>query len=116
MKKLFLVVSIFALCLACRKNRTCNCTVVVDGTSTVRTQTAGIPFILPETDSTIIQPLYTVNEKKTNFNKVTKRDMRRVCQEKSEEGLNNSTTNVVPSIYTITTTNSGKKTTTCKIE
>ena len=116
MKKTCFFLFLIVIGASCRKNRTCNCTVVTDGTSTIRTQLAGIPILLPGTDTTVVQPLYTVNTKKTDYKKVNKHDMRRVCLEKSEETINSTSSNVVPGIYTITTTNEGKKTFTCKIE
>ncbi len=100
---------------SCKKDRTCDCKIVTDGTNTSRTQTAGIPVLLPGTDTTISQPIYTINNKKTEYKKVSKHDMRRVCFPISEESTNNSSTNVVPGIYTITIVNEGKKTYTCKI-
>ncbi|MCC6369403.1 MAG: hypothetical protein IT236_00215 [Bacteroidia bacterium] len=116
MKKYFLFPALALAIISCKKDRVCNCTITVQGTTISRTQTLGLPPLLNGTDTTITQPLFTINSEKKTYNKVREKDMRKTCFSTSSESINQSSNNVVPGIYTITTTQTGTKTYDCKIE
>ena len=101
---------------ACKKDRTCNCTIITNGVTTTHTQTAGFEPIISASDTTTSTPLYEVNTLKRTYHKVTNGDMRSNCLSKSEESVNQTSTSNTAGIFSVTTTQSGIKTTTCKIE
>jgi hypothetical protein len=126
MKTIFFNLSIFCLCLiSCKKERSCNCTVLTQGTTTTHNQAAGISISIPIVGSiTLTQPSdttmmnsYTDNgTKKMNYEKVSKKTMKKTCPSSYEETFNDNSSLITPGSSTVTTTNSGKRSYTCKIE
>lgn len=117
MKKLFFTaLSLCFVFVSCKKDRTCSCTITNIGTNTVHTVTPGLPPLLPATDTTIVTPTNSINTQKTKYTKVSKKTMRNNCYEKLDESYSESTTNGVPGLFTITTTQAGVRTYACKIE
>ena len=117
MKKLLTIT--FVTCLifiSCKKDRVCNCTVTTVGTNNVHTVTPGFPPLLPTTDTTISSPIYSVNTIKTTYTKVSKKAMRSNCYSKSDETFNESSSNSVPGLFEITTTQMGTRSYSCKVE
>ena len=102
--------------VGCRKDRTCVCSITSTGFTTTRTQTPGIPPLLAESDTTIVSPLNSLSTSNTKYNKVSKHDMRSNCRESSSETFHESSVNQVPGIFTITTSQSGIKSYSCKID
>lgn len=110
---------IIAICfsvMACKKDRVCNCTVTTNGTTTTHTQTTGFAPVFDGIDTTTSQPLNSSNTTKTTYGKVSKKAMHSNCFATSQESLNESSANTAPGIFTITTTQTGTKKYTCKIE
>jgi hypothetical protein len=122
MKNYFIAIAALGImAMSCKKDRTCSCTVTTDGTTTTHTQTAGLaiaglPAILPATDTTTSQPLHSVNTLNTTYPKVSKSSIRANCFSKSEESIDQTSTNTSPGIFTITTTDTGAKTYACTID
>lgn len=104
------------LLLGCKKDRTCICTITSTGSTNTRTQTPGIPPLLAESDTTILSPINSVTGSNTKYNKLSKRDMRNNCPASASETFNESSVNQVPGIFTITTTQSGIRSYSCKID
>jgi len=122
---------LFAFCItglgfiSCRKDRTCNCLVTTEGTSTTHSQSAGntinippIPpiVITPASDTIYSNPYVNNDTEITNYHKVSKNTMYKNCPTGSEKNFTENSTNIIPGTSTVTTTNSGKKTYSCKIE
>ncbi len=111
--------------MSCKKDRTCNCTVITEGFKVTHSKTAGnvinIPplppiEITPATDTTFTSPYSYSTTRKTNYNNVSKNTMNKNCATGFEEGFNDNSTNVTPGTSTVTITDSGKKKYTCKVE
>lgn len=96
--------------ISCNKDRVCTCTVVTTGTTSTRT----ISDLLG-TDTTVVIPLNTSNQNATTFSKVSKRKAKYNCFDKSE-AINETTSNGVPGLVTITITNSGTRSYSCELE
>lgn len=122
---LFILISICLSIVSCKKDRTCSCTVVSQGTTTTRSQTAGTSITIPllgsfsivaAKDTTVISPYLNTNNKKTDFDKISKRKAKRNCIESYEESYDESSRVVAVGTSTLTITDNIKKTYTCKIE
>ncbi len=105
-----IVLIIALLSFSCNKDRVCNCTVVTTGTTSTRTISD-----LIGTDTTVVIPLNTSNQNVTTFNKVSKRKAKFNCFDKSES-INETTSNGVPGLITISITNSGTRNYSCELE
>ncbi|MCU0361459.1 MAG: hypothetical protein MUF75_12230 [Bacteroidia bacterium] len=111
MKNIILIASFFVLALmSCNKDRVCTCTVVTTGTTNTRTVSD-----LLGTDTTVTIPLNTTNQNSTTFNDVSKRKAKYNCFDKSES-INETTSNGVPGLVTITITNTGTRNYSCELE
>jgi hypothetical protein len=111
MKNTSLIACFFVLLLmSCKKDRVCKCTVVTSGTTSTRTISD-----LIGTDTTVVIPLNTSNENSTTFNSVSKRKANYNCFDKSE-AINETTSNGVPGLVTISITNKGTRTYSCDLE
>jgi len=111
---------------SCKKERTCNCTISESGNRTTHSKTAGtsisiIPGIppielSPAKDTTFVSPYMYNNTAVAKYDKVSKGAMRKNCAANYEESVNEQEVNIVPGSSTITITQSGIKTYSCKIE
>jgi hypothetical protein len=104
------------IAFACAKDHSCYCKITQSGYKTTHTQTAGIPIIFPGTDTTTTEPYLDFTTSRTNYKRTGKRAMKKLCFESSEETIEDRTTNTAPGLYTITTTNSGRRKLECTIE
>lgn len=118
--------------ISCKKERACNCEVTKTGTSTTRCQTAGITFSLnlglplpvpippivvsPAKDTTIVTSFSYKNPQKLNYENVSKRTLKKICQSAFEEEYSDQSSSVIPGTSTVTTTEAGKKAYSCEIE
>lgn len=109
------LVAVVLILPACRKDRTCTCSTTSTGSNVTHTQTPGIPPLIPASDTTITSPINTLTNSSQNYHKVSRQAVRASCPETSSETFNESSLNTVPGIFTITTTQSGIRTTSCKI-
>lgn len=109
---------------ACRKDRTCNCTVTEEGTTTTRNQTPGTSIaisplppieIVKAMDTTIVTPFNNSSEKSIVYRDVKARTAKYNCVSYQENIAENSV-QTIPGTATITTTESGTKTYSCKLE
>jgi hypothetical protein len=109
---------------ACRKDRTCNCTVTKEGTTTTRNQTAGTSItisplppieIVTPMDTTIVTPFNNSSEQTTVFKDVKARTAKYNCVS-FEETISENSVQTIPGTATITTSQAGKKTYSCKLE
>ena len=123
--KFYLGVLIVFSLSACKKDRTCSCSIVTTGTTTTHSQTAGntvdispLPpiVIVAPTDTTFSTPFTYISSSKYNYDKVSKKTMRKNCASSSEENLMDGSTLVSPGTSTVTTTRKEKKVYTCTIE
>ena len=103
------IIFVFFL-FSCNKDRVCKCTVVTTGTTSTRTISD-----LIGTDTTVVIPLNTSNQNATTFNKVSKRKAKYNCFDKSE-AINETTSNGVPGLVTISITNTGTRNYSCELE
>jgi hypothetical protein len=111
MKNTILITCLFVLVLmSCNKDRVCTCTVVTSGTTSTRTISD-----LIGTDTTVVIPLNTSNQNSTTFSKVSKRKAKYNCFDKSEN-INETTSNGVPGLVTISITNTGTRSYSCELE
>ncbi len=112
--------------MACRKSRTCNCSITRSGVVTTTSQSEGIslPTIpgFPElpglgggSDTTTEAYSITTTEV-TNYDKVSKRDMNASCPARSEEMIYDKQSTMAAGLYTSTVVDSGKKVRECTIE
>jgi hypothetical protein len=126
-------ISAFAIVfVSCKKERTCSCTVATTGTVTMQSKSAGITFTLnlglpipipippivitSAKDTSFVTPYSYSNTLKTKYDKVSKGAIKKNCPSTMEETFTDGSTNIVPGSYTVTSTEEGKKTYTCKIE
>jgi|GEM_PF-1787418 len=131
MKFYLVVLSILCLSiLSCKKERTCTCQIIDSGTTTTRSQSAGVAFSLnigiplpipPITiteakDTTIVTSYAYGNSRKTTYDKASKKTITKACPTKSEESYTDGSTTIIPGTSTVTVSENGKKTYTCKIE
>lgn len=123
MKKCFLVVLLAVCFAACKKTRTCNCTVTRAGLITTTNESAGlsIPGIpglptVPGTSTTTDEDYFITTSEVSVFDKVSKNDMHSACPKKTEELIYDRQVMSAANLFTTTTVDSGKKTTECKIE
>jgi hypothetical protein len=110
---------------ACRKDRTCNCNVLTEGTTTTRNQTAGsyitidplppIQVVAP-IDTTIETPLNSSVEEKTIYHDTKVRTAKINCVPNYEVSISENDVQTIPGTATITTTQTGKKIYNCEIE
>lgn len=129
MKSYPIFISLLALLfIACKKERTCSCTVTTSGTITTHSQSAGITFsvnigipippieITTARDTTYTQSYGYVNTSKENYEKISKRAMKRNCPRTYEESFQDGGITIIPGTSTVTTSESGKREYACKIE
>lgn len=126
MKFYVFALSIFCLTVvSCKKDRTCNCTVITSGVKTTHNQTAGntinIPplppvVIVPATDTTYSNSYSTSSRQITSYNKVSKKSMNTSCAASFEETTGDVSLILTPGTSTVTTTDAGLRKYTCKIE
>ena len=111
--------------ISCKKDRDCTCTVYTTGVKTIHNQTAGTSFSFPPLppivliaakDTTSSEPYAYYTNKKENYHKVSKNSMKKNCPATEEENTYDSYTINSPGTSTVTVTDSGKRTYTCKIE
>lgn len=117
--------ALFILLSSCRKDRTCNCTVTKEGTVTTRNQTPGTSItisplppieVVAPTDTTVVSPMNASYEEKTVYKDVKPRTAKYNCVSNYEVSISESSVQTLPGTATITTTQSGKKIYSCKIE
>lgn len=110
---------------SCRKDRTCNCTVTKEGTVTTRNQTPGISInisplppveVVAPSDTTIVSPLNGTYEEKTVYQDIKLKTAKSNCVSNYEVSVSENSVQILPGTATITTTQSGKKIYSCKIE
>ncbi|PBQ32544.1 hypothetical protein CNR22_12435 [Sphingobacteriaceae bacterium] len=126
MKYYFRIATLLCLSLsACKKDRTCSCSITSTGSTITHSQTAGnvinIPplppvVIVAATDTTFTTPFVYYSTTKSNYDKVSKKSMRANCASSSEEDLKDGSTLITPGTSTVTTTRSGKRVYDCSIE
>lgn len=110
MKYFLPIVALSLLLVACKKDRTCKCTITTSGTTSTRatSEAAGI-------DTTIITPLYTTNQVETKLKEVSKKNAKFNCNDK-EENINESIPNGVPGLFSVTITNTGTRKYSCELK
>lgn len=117
--------ALIVLLSSCRKDRTCNCTVTKEGTVTTRNQTPGISIsisplppveVLAPSDTTIVSPLNGTYEEKTVYQDIKLKTAKSNCVSNYEVSVSENSVQILPGTATITTTQSGKKIYSCKIE
>ena len=122
---LFILTGISLSFASCKKERTCSCTVVSQGTTTTRSQTAGTSITIPllgsfsivaAKDTTVISPYLNTNNKKTDYDKISKRKAKKNCLASYEENYDENSRIVAVGTSTLTITDNIKKSYTCKIE
>lgn len=110
---------------SCRKDRTCSCSITTTGSTITHSQTAGnvinispLPpvVIVPATDTTFTTPFVYYSTTKSNYDKVSKKSMRRNCASSSEEEWRDGSTLITPGTSTVTTTRTEKRVYSCSIE
>jgi hypothetical protein len=116
MKPFIVLLVTIVFLTACKKKRTCNCSIRKTGVTVTRTQSPGFPPLLPGSDTTTTSPYSFYDTSKTEYEKVSEKKVRSSCPSHSEETTNNSNVSAVPGIYTITTSESGKVTRECTID
>lgn len=103
------------LFISCKKDRTCECTVITNSTTTTHTQTNGFPPFLPKTDTTTVTQNNTAVIEKTKLPKISKRKAKFNCID-SENDLTNNAPSSVPGTYTISSSTTGKRTSNCELK
>jgi hypothetical protein len=101
---------------SCRKDRVCSCVIKETGSVATHSQTQGFPPFLPGSDTTVYSPYDDTRTSKARYAKTNKKQMRGNCFESFEENIKTSEINSSPGIFTITTTNTGKRNISCDIE
>lgn len=110
MKHLLLIPAICLSLLACKKTRTCDCKIVTSGTTTTLAQAEAFGV-----DSSIVTPLSTIEQRQTDLRKVTKKQAKYNCLDKSES-INETTNNGVPGLLSISVTNKGTRNYDCELK
>src|SRR4051812_19863124 len=110
---------------SCKKERTCSCTVIENGTRTVVQEQAAVSFtvfpgippieLIPARTDTTNTPFSFASVEDLNYKKISKGNMKQVCELTSSEGIN-KTSQVITSTSTITTTDVGTRESSCKIK
>jgi hypothetical protein len=110
MKKLLFISTICLSLWACKKTRTCDCKIITSGTTTTLAQVeaAGI-------DTSIVTPLSTIEQRQTELRKVSKKQAKYNCLDKSES-INETTNNGVPGFLSISVTNKGTRNYDCELK
>ena len=127
MRNLLLVILVAASFAACKKTRTCNCTVTRSGVITRTSESAGlsipaVPPLIPEipivapTNTTTAENYNIVTSEISTFDKVSKKQMHTACPGHKEEMIYDRQVMSATGQFTSTTVDSGTKTTECKIE
>jgi len=118
MKKIIIIAIIASNAfLACKKDRTCSCTVTKVGTSTTTAAlTFSVPIIgnVPVIDTSFVAPVNETNTVDKSFSKVTKAAAKNNCIS-YKEPYNEITTNSAPPLLLVTTAK-GDRTYTCKLK
>lgn len=120
------------LFISCKKDRVCSCDVSTLGTRTIASRSASVTYslnlplpipipippleLIQGRDTTITSSFSYSNPKETTYDKVSKKMANAVCPATSEESYNDNYTTIIPGSATITVTENGRKTYTCKIE
>jgi hypothetical protein len=126
MKHILFVILLAATFLACKKTRTCNCTITRAGVITRANASEGlslpaipglptIPSIGGASDTTN-EDYKIITTEISTFDKVSKKDMHAACPKTKEEVIYDRQVMSAAGLFTATTTDSGKKTTECTIE
>lgn len=103
--------------MACKKDRTCSCTVTKTGTSTTTAAlTFSVPIIgnVPVVDTSFVAPVNEVNSFDRSFKKVTKSAAKNNCVS-YKEPYNEISTNSAPPLLLVTTAK-GDRTYDCKLK
>jgi hypothetical protein len=117
MKHPVIVCALFILVsFACRKERTCECAITERGTLTTASSTQGLDPILPAIDTTTYYPYELITTRNATHAKISKRAMQAACPASTEETIFDVSVSSVPGLFTVTSTDSGTRTTACKIE
>lgn len=122
MRKIVLTAAVAAgvLFVACKKDRTCSCTVYRTGTTTtegkVSQELFGIPFDLADTSFT--QPINDVRIYDKKMTKITKADAKGNCINYSQPFFEKNLTSVPAASFNlvVTVTNSGDEKYECKLK
>lgn len=121
----FFFAALLVLLASCRKDRTCNCTVTSEGTTTTRNQTEGTsisisplpPIVVVEPiDTTVTTPFSNSKTETTIYKDVKARTAKYNCVSSFEETISENNVQTIPGTATITSTQTGKKIYSCKIE
>ncbi|MBK7310135.1 MAG: hypothetical protein IPI93_04930 [Sphingobacteriaceae bacterium] len=118
MKKVIIIAVVSAnMFLACKKDRTCECSVTTNGTSTTQASLSfSIPIIgnVPIIDTTVVTNVVDIYNYDRELSDVTKKQAKNNCLS-YEEPYKNITTNSAPPLVMITT-ETGKKTYDCELK
>lgn len=107
--KLFIFIIFCISFYACNKDYVCNCKIITIGTTTVNANVNLIGI-----DTTIITPLYTENNKTTNFYNVSSNTAECNCINKTET-INETTPTSIPGFFNVTSTNQGTRSYSCEL-
>lgn len=135
MKKLSFILALSAILLSCKKERTCSCNITTSGTINSRALSAGltftfgfnlpglpIPVVIPpitiigSKDTSFVTPYSYASTSKETYEKISNRSLKGSCPTTKEESIGYTSTDLVPGSYTVTSTNTGTKKSSCKIE
>lgn len=105
-----LLMGLSVITVSCKKDRTCNCTVVTTGTTNTKTSS-----LLLGIDTTISVPLNTTNVNTITFQGVNKKMAKYNCFDRSE-AVNESTNNGIPGVVEVTVSNIGTRVYSCELE
>lgn len=105
-----MLMTMCVLFCACRKTRVCECKITTNGTTT---NTALVPLV--PIDTSITTPLSTSDLVTSRYYKVTKREAKTNCFDRSED-VKETTTNSVPGLLSITTEVKGTRKYECTLK
>lgn len=118
MKKIIIIAIVASNAfLACKKDRTCTCTVTKVGTSTTTAAlTFSVPIVgnVPVIDTSFVAPVNETNTFDRSFTKVTKSAAKSNCIS-YKEPYNDITTNSAPPLLLVTTSK-GDRTYDCELK
>ncbi len=109
-KHLLFLLSAAALLSACRKDRTCTCTVSTVGivTTTIAASTLGL-------DTSFVAPLNNSSEQTVEYKKVTKRNAKTLCVD-HDDTFSDTYPAGLPGVAAVNITNSGTREYDCKLK